>query len=794
MGNEFKMKYDGNWKLEVPQDKIEEVDPDTWPSPYLSNGKLVLLPRMDPARIRIDRTFLTVNEGGAATGGHVYGNAVQTFNFGAFKLFNRGEAPEEDGVSVPTSNAPSATKYELRSAALHMDTGTFSSTYDVVSDGDTVGTVAQDVYAARQYPHVAVQSFVVRINPDHLELKQDSGDACFFHEIDAPPGAEHTARFDTSFVLTDVRTSVYMFTGRSALLPASPARHSNANTATFYLWDPQHGSHFEVAGFNVDRYRPGRAFNRINLYDGKEVTVNGEKMREFRFQFVTCTMTDNDFDHPEEETKRVLLAIIDRGISSIANKGNIIAHLRAEHTRKWDALWATNVQLLPKLGITVGESNRITALKRHVRFALYNLYSSVRGGSDVMFNPGQLGLVDLTGRIAAQGELWFLPCLLLLKPAAARAVLDARHEALPQASRLASTYGFKGVKFPYAETSSAISRYRSAVHWDAVAVTHVFNTAAVGINAWNYYRITRDKDWLKTRGFPLLQGIADFVASAFEVDPTTGKYQLVKTVSLDGTQGAANAFSTNACLLALKAAIEASYALGFGTQRAWTAVYFNTRPFFFQSAAPKLRGVVRFDAETQPRDPVRIAEPLLILTPTYSEVMFPNGRGLSDALVKNYDYYAQALEDAGTSGLPINSALVAFMDGLRAQTETEREADFFEELEAFLEMSTEPVWGNLKSYDGRVAPQHRVSEASRGALRGLNDTSTSAMLLLLLLGAAAGVNVVGGVSDTQYMYNELRLSVARNRKMPRTWRGIRLTGFAERTDDILVTNELRYDP
>jgi hypothetical protein len=769
------MEYDGNWKLQLPSEDVEDVDPDKWPSPYLANGKLALFPRMDPARLYVDRTFLTIDEQGVTTGGNVFGNAVQTFNFGSFDLFRRRGEEGGGGVDV---------EYKLTSAALHMDTGTFSSGYDVHLKGDRVGHVSRDVYALRQYPHVAVQSFVVRLKTLDLQELEDAGDACFFHEVEAPPGAEHTARFDTSFLLTDQRTSVFMFTGESSLLPAASASPTRAAVSTLYLWDPADGAQFEVAGFNVDRFRPGRAFNRVNLYDGKQVTIDGENMREFRFQFVTCSMTENDFENPEEECKRVLLAVVDRGASSIANNGNVLATLRSDHVRKWDLLWATNITVLPKTGITVGEMDRIIRLRRHVRYALYNLYASVRGGADVLFNPGQLGLLDLTGRVAAQGELWFLPCILLLKPVAARAILDARHEALPRATRLASTYGFKGAKFPYAETTSA-SRYNSAVHWDAVAVTHVFNTAIVGVNAWNYYRITRDKDWLKTRGFPLLQGVANFVASAFELDASTGKYQLVKTVSLDGSRGAMNAFSTNTCLLALKAAIEASYALGLGTQRAWTSVFFNVRPIFFQNAAPLLRSVIRFDADSAPRDPVRIAEPLLVLTPTYSEVLYPNGRNLAEGLIKNFDYYKQAVEDAGTEELPINAALLASTEGLRAQTETERTGEFYARLEEFLDISAEPVWGNLRSYDGRPA--------QRAPLQGLNDTSTSAMLLLTLLGVTGGVNVVGGVSDTQFMYNELRLSVARNRKMPRSWQGMRLTGLAGGTDSTLILNELRYE-
>jgi hypothetical protein len=782
------MDFDGSWKLTLPDSKIPEVNATDWPPPFLSNGKLVILPRMDQTEIAVQQTLLTV-EDYRSSGGTVYGNALQTFNFGSLRLFHREKEPDDAGPR---------TTYQLTGASLHMDTGTYSSTYDVNVDAAQVGTVTQEIYAARQYPYVAVQTFTVRVKEGELVNLQGSGDACFFHEFQAPPGAGHTAKYDTSFILTQDKTSVFMFTGRSALLPPPPpsssrnsSAHAHAHVASCYLWDPAHGSFYEVAGFNVDRNRPGVAFNRINIYDGTPVIVGSENMREFKFHILTSTMTDGDFPLPEEETRRVLLAVINRGSSSFTSGGNVHVHLRTEHTRKWDAMWATNVNVVPKLGITVAEMQRLTQLKRHIRYALYNMYSSIRGGTDVFFNPNDLGLVDLSGRIASHGDVWFMPCLLMLKPAAARAVTDARYEGLPHAKRLASTYGFQGAKFPFSESAASGSRIGSAVFWDAVAVTRVFNTALVGINAWNYYRLTRDKDWLRSKGFPVLQGVADFAASAFELDATNGKYRLVKSIALDGSQGAHNAFTVNACLLALKAAIEASYALGFGTQRRWTTVYFNAQTIYIQSAAPLLKGVVKFDADHVARDPVRIAEPLLVLTPTYSEVMYPEGKNnLQNGLIKNFDYFTLATQEAGTQGLPINAALFALVEGLRSQTDTNRVGQFFDALETFIDTSKESVWGNLRSYDGRQLLGSTSSD-NNGA-QGLNDVSTSAMLILTVLNVAAGADVVGGVSDTQFMYNELRLSTARFRKMPRTWLGLRVTGLGGGNDNILVTNELLY--
>lgn len=35
-------------------------------------------------------------------------------------------------------------------------------------------------------------------------------------------------------------------------------------------------------------------------------------------------------------------------------------------------------------------------------------------------------------------------------------------------------------------------------------------TADVGIAAWNYYRVSQDLEWRRTRGYPMLKATADF--------------------------------------------------------------------------------------------------------------------------------------------------------------------------------------------------------------------------------------------------------------------------------------------
>lgn len=829
------MEYDGAWKLELPADRVSDVDA-TWPPAFLANGKLVMLPTLAAPRVGLERSFLSVDtrsartlfppayehvwwwsrSGGIGSGSggtdpqgarNVFGAAVQGFDFAGIRLFSLREGE---------------TAHALKGAKLHMDTGTYSASYDVSVrvPGDTALTHAAvleyDAYPARQYPYCAVLGVRVRVREDALTALQAvapdaASSACFFHQVACPSAFAHTARYDASVIYSEAAKSAawrsaYVFAGSFHVPPSASASEAafaarpslGVHFASAYEWDDD--AHYEHAGFNVARADPGTAFNRVNLFDGvrtaDDPAFGGAPSRAFDFTVLTCTLTDVDaplYD-AREYARRVLLSAVLRGASDVRNGNRVTAHFRAGHVRRWTELWKANVVPVPKSGASAAEKDRVARVRRHVRYALYNVYASVRGGSDGIVDPYALGAsgdgggtttgdagvgVAGGGGSGGGGDLWLLPVLVKLKPAAAREFLEARLAALPRAQQLAASHGFAGGKFSLGD-GGAEQLYGSTTYWDAVALTRVYDTAAVGVQAWDYYRVTRDKDWLK-HAYPLLRAVADFVASAFRLEG--GKYVLVRTLGLDDERQAEhNAFTANAGLLALKAAIEASYALGFGVQRRWTDVYFDARSIFFPTTAPSLKGVLRYDEAYEARDPVHLAEPLLVLTPTFSEVMYPEGKNLREGVKKNLEYYEAAVDDAGTRAVPFNALMLAFARGMRMQDDDAAAAAFADDVDAFIAAAAEPVWGNLAAYDGSTPP-----------LR-LNDITTSAAFVEMLLGAAAGTDVVGGVSETQFFYDELRLRIARYRRMPRTWMGLRVTGLGGTDENLFVTNELPYAP
>jgi glycogen debranching enzyme len=84
-------------------------------------------------------------------------------------------------------------------------------------------------------------------------------------------------------------------------------------------------------------------------------------------------------------------------------------------------------------------------------------------------------------------------------------------------------------------------------------------TADVGIAAWNYYRVTHDVEWLRTRGYPLLEGAADFWASRVSQNADRS-YSIKHVVAADeyATDVSDDAFTNAAARENLQAATAAA--------------------------------------------------------------------------------------------------------------------------------------------------------------------------------------------------------------------------------------------
>jgi len=101
-------------------------------------------------------------------------------------------------------------------------------------------------------------------------------------------------------------------------------------------------------------------------------------------------------------------------------------------------------------------------------------------------------------------------------------------------------------------------------------------TADVAMAAWNYYCVTQDREWLKDRGWPLLQATADFWASRVERNGP-GHYDVKNVVAADewAENVDNNAFTNAAAKANLQYATQAANILGVTPNADWMNVANN---------------------------------------------------------------------------------------------------------------------------------------------------------------------------------------------------------------------------
>jgi trehalose/maltose hydrolase-like predicted phosphorylase len=204
---------------------------------------------------------------------------------------------------------------------------------------------------------------------------------------------------------------------------------------------------------------------------------------------------------------------------------------------------------------------------------LYHLYAFTREGSSSSPSPMGLSGLGYNGHVFWDTELWMYPGLLLLHPELGKSLLEYRYQRLEAAKRNAFDKGYKGAMYPW---ESAASGVEETPVWALTGPFEHHITADVAIAAWNYYCVTKDKNWLKEKGWPILSATADFWASRVERN-RPGNYEIKNVVAADewAENVNNNAFTNAAAKANLKYATEAAKIIGVTPDPDWMAVANN---------------------------------------------------------------------------------------------------------------------------------------------------------------------------------------------------------------------------
>ena len=268
-----------------------------------------------------------------------------------------------------------------------------------------------------------------------------------------------------------------------------------------------------------------------------------------RFHILGSVVPETDFADPWNEAERFVIYGLGEGPERLV----------ARHEALWEDLWQGDILIDGDPGA-----------QAFARAALFQLYSNAREGRAASIPPFGLSDREYCGHIFWDSELWMYPPMLFLNGGIARSMVDYRTRLLPGALRKAACYGYRGAMFPWESDDTG----DESCPTNALTGTfehHISSDVAIGV--WNYFRMTGDREWLRTEGWPVLRAVADFWVSRVD-------WNADGSCSIRGVVGADefahhvtdNAFTNASAVVALRAAIAAGRLLAADMPAEWERV------------------------------------------------------------------------------------------------------------------------------------------------------------------------------------------------------------------------------
>jgi trehalose/maltose hydrolase-like predicted phosphorylase len=721
--------YDNSWLISLSN--VPSIDMGQYNGAYSGNGKIGLYASMDS--IATAKTYISANLTFSQVGKY-RNNIIQGFNMNSVKFLH---------------NTNSNISYNLVHQSLDMSSGSVETKYTVSSNNVEMIHATHTLTPLRQYPFCIMQTVEFDVSADMSTLDvyhELSGDTNFINDMDFNNSVIYNER-----IYSDKGLYILNAVGNLNRLGVD-GRNTRIAGASCYLFD----ENVSVLGFN--------AYNSLAACYQKLRFSSLQEGTTYKFHILGAQMTGFDFPEPLEEVKRILLNIAFKH----ENINTLAERIMIENASLWDKLWESDILLEPKANITSEEANEVTRVKQYTRYSLYNIYTSIRDGINTEVNPLNLSYIDSNGNIFFDGDLWMVPILLFLKPEMAKTILEFRYKNLEQATQLASSFGYKGSKFPYQDD---VIGYNSQ-YWDVISPLQVFNNSLIAINVWNFYRVTLDREWLSTKGYQMMKNIADFLVSIVSIDGD-GNYQLLNVTGLSERISSNHALTVYLAKLALKFIIEASYELNFIPKITWINTYQNLD---IVTLSDDNCAVIQYDDEYEGED-LDVLDQLIILMPYYSSLYFIPNKPCRDAesIKSNLDYYISRISEKYAND-PINNMLIAAMNATIIQTDTSQLSTFYNRLNTLLNTNVNELWGHFNRVDASIG----------------NDVSLSACFIMMFLNCIGGLRIRGGVTESKFYYEEFGIYGTYFANMPTTWKNIRLKGIGPSQELYNVVNNNYY--
>lgn len=473
--------------------------------------------------------------------------------------------------------------------SLDMKHATLTTTFDV---GDKL-TVKHSLVALRHLPYTALTTVQITAKkkttvtpmsvieaPDHLADVRNT-----YSEIDRP------------HVVIPLLTSA----GKSP-----SGKHTLAVSNSFIFTEP-HGQEPRLIHEDWD-------YNMHLLKFSKTLSAG----QTYSFSVASSATSTANFDDPVNEAERLTIYAKLEGVQRLLDR----------HNAAWDELWKSDIKIDGDL-----------QSQKDVRFALYHLYSFARAGTAYSLSPMGLSGLGYNGHVFWDTELWMYPPLLVLQPEIARSLLEYRYQRLEAAKQNAFSHGYKGAMFPWESSDEGTE---DTPVWALTGPFQQHISGCIGWAFWKYYEVTKDKQWLAARGYPVLKEVADFWASRVE-RKGHGRYEINNVIGANEWQENIdnNAFTNGMAITVLRYATEAAKELGLAPDPEWAHVADNIPILKFPDGTTKENATYNGE-EIKQADVNLLSYPLKIVSEPsaiakdlsyYEARMSPNGPAMGHSVV-----------------------------------------------------------------------------------------------------------------------------------------------------------------
>ncbi|GAA5834169.1 hypothetical protein JCM11251_000560 [Rhodosporidiobolus azoricus] len=235
------------------------------------------------------------------------------------------------------------------------------------------------------------------------------------------------------------------------------------------------------------------------------------------------------------------------------------------HTEAWDAVWEDADIEIP--GEEWEEWQTAT------RASMFHMLTNVRNGSEPTgLGDNSIAPAGLTSDSYAGQIFWMYPGLLALFPDYAESIVDFRYRQLGAAMENAAEYNLSGALYPWTG-----ARYGNDTGVGPAYDYEYHLNSDIALAAWQYYAATANQSWLEEKGWPIIQGVADMIASFVVYNETTGRYDTYNMTSPDEYSNFKNnsAMTNGAFSVTLTQAMDLAPRVGAEAPSNWTIIEQN---------------------------------------------------------------------------------------------------------------------------------------------------------------------------------------------------------------------------